>query len=252
MEKALFLESGKESLKGFDRIYYGAEFCEHLLPAEKDLAAMVDLAYEEGKEFTFVTPFVTDSGIKKLNALLPFLAKKMQCAEVVFNDFGVLSLINENNLMPVMGRLLTKQKNDPRTVMLRGKIGKEAYNYFQRSNFEWEEMQEFLKANKIRMVEVNNLLQGIELPKAKNLKISLHYPDVYVTTTRLCMANSCTRIKDRLKIKVDGCARECLIYKFELEDKTFPVKLFMKGNTQFYENKNTKNLKFADRIVYSV
>lgn len=252
MEKAIFLGKGRKDLEGFSRIYYGAEFCEHLLPTEKELDGVLDSALQNRKDFTLVTPYATNPGIKRIERLLKTLSRKMPSAEVVFNDFGVLGLVNEKGLMPVMGRLLARQKNDPRTVMLKGKIGRKAYDYFQRTNLELKEMQDFLLSNNVKRAEVDNLLQGIKLPRLGKISFSLHYPEVYVSTTRLCMANSCDRIKDRLDIRVDGCARECLKYRFELKDRTFPVRLFIRGNTQFYENRGKENFGMVDRVVYVV
>jgi len=82
----------------FTRIYFGQEFCERLLPKIDDLERMVAFSEEKDVPLTFVTPYVTDSGLAKLENTICFLRKKMTGAEVVFNDWGVYQFMEENHL----------------------------------------------------------------------------------------------------------------------------------------------------------
>ena len=69
-------------------------------------------------DFTFVTPYVTNKGLKQLEALLQAVAREVPQAEVIFNDWGVFHFLQEAQLpvTPVLGRLLTKLKKGPRIM----------------------------------------------------------------------------------------------------------------------------------------
>src|SRR5437867_11785146 len=53
----------------FTRCAFGNEFCEHLLPSAESLAAAVSAARVRGLQFTFLTPYVSDAGIRRLRPL---------------------------------------------------------------------------------------------------------------------------------------------------------------------------------------
>ncbi len=115
-EKALFI-SRKENLKyltdEFQRVYYGDEFCDRLIPSEKELKEVMAEVKEKGLSFTFVTPYVTEAGLNKLIKLFSVLPEK---TEVVVNDWGAFRVIKErfSGLVPVLGRLMIKLKRGPR------------------------------------------------------------------------------------------------------------------------------------------
>lgn len=58
------------------RCYFGAEFCQTLLPSSVALRAAYETAVGKRAEFTFVTPPVTDSGLAKLGVLIALLASE--------------------------------------------------------------------------------------------------------------------------------------------------------------------------------
>ena len=117
MERVLFI-SRAENLKyagqEYGRIYFGNEFCEKLIPAVAEVEKVRDYCKKNKTGFSLVTPYVTDAGMAKLDKLFSFLLGNGESCEVIVNDYGVLSLINEEYpvLRPVLGRLLTKQKRD--------------------------------------------------------------------------------------------------------------------------------------------
>src|SRR3972149_3376687 len=73
MEFAAFI-SKTDNLKYFDntftRLYFGNEFCEELIPCTDKLDAAIDFVIKRNADFTLVTPFVTNKGIKRLIPLL--------------------------------------------------------------------------------------------------------------------------------------------------------------------------------------
>lgn len=240
MEKVLFI-SKIEDLRyfrgDFSRIYFGNEFCERLLPSTKDLNHALDFTLEKKIGFTFVTPYVTDFGLKKLKRLLQDILKKKPHSEVVFNDYGVLRVLNKKSdeLVPVMGRLLTKMKRGPRLMTVIDKLPPTTVEYFRSTNLTVPALCEFLREYRVGRVELDNVLQGIDIC-LDGIEGSLYFPYAYVTTTRLCLSNFCDK-KDRSDlIGIFPCQKECQRYTFFLRNEIMPVPLIRKGNTLFFKN----------------
>lgn len=241
--------------KKYTRLYFGIEFCQNLIHTTEDLDYVINFVKKNNIELSFVTPYVTDEGMNKLEPLLELLNEKLPGSEVIINDFGTLELMQEKKLKlkPVLGRLLTKQKRGPRIINIMDKLPKTAIEHFRKSNADIPIIREFLIRNGFDRVELDNLLQGIEEDFSKSqLKASLYYPYNYVTTSRYCL----TSILDRENIipGIYTCKRECYKYGvFKLTNKNMPVPLLLKGNTQFFENKKLpKDLeeKGINRLVY--
>src|SRR5262245_50907938 len=102
----------------FSRCIYGNEFCEHLIPSTQQLEAVLQSARDRGLSLTFVSPYVSDEGIETLRPLLELLNNAPTECEVVFNDWGVLNLLQSEfpRLTPVQGRLMNKSLRDPRVT----------------------------------------------------------------------------------------------------------------------------------------
>ena len=85
-ENALFItqiENLKYLTPDFKRVHFGVEFCERLLPSKKELQETRAEVAGRGLPFTFVTPYVTEDGLQKVQTLLKLLPDG---TEVVFND----------------------------------------------------------------------------------------------------------------------------------------------------------------------
>ena len=96
-------------------------------------------------------------------------------------------------------------------------------------------MSDFLENMNISRVELDNLLQGVSRP-CPGLKGSLYYPYAYVTVTRYCMMPRSAKAAPALRHIPLKCGRECRGSEYELTHKDMPVKLLLKGNTQFFRN----------------
>lgn len=256
MERAALI-SNLESLPlitpQHERLYFGPEFCQHLLPSSSELKEALNFARKKRLSFTLVTPFVTDEGLKKLIPLWEVL-KGWGKTEVVVNDWGVLSFLRENypEFPLVLGRLLSKQKRGPRLLNIKDKIPREMWDHFQRSYLDLPLVQNFLSQRNIHRVELDNLLQGIK--RDPKIPASLYYPYAYVTTTRMCLTNACDQRTQPLR-SIFPCHKECSIYTFKLTHKDMPVILFIKGNTQFFKNEeipSNLSLLGIDRLVHEV
>lgn len=248
-ENALLSNRMEDVEKGVDRVYFGNEFCENLIPSFAMLKKWYFFAKAGKKEFTFVSPFVTNRGLKKLEYLLAFL-NEQRPAEIVFNDWGVFALVKNKfrGLIPVLGRLLTKQRRDPR--MLKIFSGKQKFvesvkadkkclllpkrapaglfRHHQASIINTVIFQEYLLSEGINRVEIDNLAWEMKVKTNKKIGVSIYLPYGYITTSRMC---------GKLTLTYAACGKECKKYFFRLEDKTLPVPFYGIGNTVFYASK---------------
>jgi len=247
---------------GYDRLYFGQEFCERLIPSVGDLKEALSIIRGKGMAFTLGTPYVTNFGLDKIKPLLQLLNTTKNGTEVIVNDYGILNLVNRAypNLVPVLGRLLTKQKRGPRLIeLLKRKITprllKSSQNpkmkylffpkklpldldcYYKGSNAASVPIiHDFLVRQRIRRIELDNVSQGLalELPRDR-ICASVYLPFIYISTTFFCLTAGCDQ-KEKSLLKVKPCNRQCQKYVFRLRHRTMPRVIYLKGNTQFYKN----------------
>ena len=214
IEKAVFfsdIESLKASAEACGRIYFGHEFCQRLMPTTTELKTAARLADSRGKAFTLATSFVSNAGLAHVRQLLETLAGEKLSGgtpEVVVNDWGVLHFIHSKypQIPIVLGRLLTKQKRGPQILRIDSDIPETAVDHFRRSNVDVPHVCDFLTSMNVKLVELDNLLQGIS--RNGGLPASLHYPYGYITTTRLCLMMHGDREEKNLR-SLGKCSREC-------------------------------------------
>jgi len=238
----------------FERIYFGSEFCTNLIPDLKEIKKVVDFCEKNKLKLTFLTPFVTPDALKKIKKLLIFFKEKnMNGFEIVFNDWGLFHFLKERYSFKLsMGRLLTKQKKDP--SFIEDLFDSSFLNLNEDTKLIIKEcsmdctdlLKNFILKNKISRIELDNVYQGINIDF--DIKKSLYYPFVPVTLTRFCKAHSYYSKKAYIRGK-NPCNKECL--KSHYSHVVNNVRLFLKGNTQFYcNNLLPKNIKIFDRIVF--
>ncbi len=239
----------------FTRLYFGEEFCEKALLSNQDLEKAVGAAAENGMEFTYITPYVTETGLSKIKALLTRLAQIKPEAEVVINDWGTLDWVTrrQQTLTPVLGRLMNKIIRDPRIpINLRAASAEATIHRFQTCSLAGTGMQGLLERYKVRRVELDYPPQGLdpELP-SWGYDVSLYLPFGVVTTGRICLMQS-WGLKPEEKFKTSGeCSQKCKLYWLEMSDRSGRVRrnkdwqIMQKGNTVFYR----QNRGFAARIL---
>lgn len=257
MERAIFItkvEDLKYITQKYSRLYFGNEFCQRLIPNKKDLSKVLEFSLKEKLDFSLVTPYVTDEGLEKLLSLFELISKEIPNIEVVINDWGVLRTLRREypKLVPILGRLLTKQSNDPRVIALKSKVSEKLYHHYKRSSCDPPLVENFLVSQGIKRIELDNLLQGIErIPSS--LRASLHIPYVYLAVTRLCPSNSCKKRTEPIRA-IFPCHKECRRYTFQLLYRDIPQELWLKGNTLFFINEilppEMEEIGI-DRIVYA-
>jgi hypothetical protein len=256
MEQAVFI-SDITNLQyvrpAFGRLYFGNEFCQHLLPSQEEIKKALEFIAEQGKQLSFVTPYLSDKGLVSVLKLLPLIKEKAAETEIVVNDWGLLRIINMQypEFKPVLGRLLSKQKKGPRILNIKDETPESMIKHFKETNVDSPYFTEFLLKNRVRRIELDNLLQGVAR-RNPELKASLYMPYAYVTTSRFCLTRMAYNDR-RFTRKIAPCKRECRVSSFKLSNRKMPVDLFLKGNTQFIENShlagNLSDLNI-DRLVF--
>lgn len=227
MERALFLSRLANPLPGgFQRLYFGAEFCPWAFPAPATVRAALLAARGAGWAFTLATPILAESSLPRLRTLLAEIAPLLRPGdEVLISDLGVLDLIRETapDLPVALGRVLSGQKRGPQILDLEPSSG--AMRYFRQGSWYGKEAVALLVELGICRVELDNLFQGIE-PLPTLLKGSLHLPYAMVASSRNCPWRPAGETT---------CGAPCGEV-FTLVTPASPVPLYQGGNTQFLRN----------------
>jgi len=256
-ERALFIavpENLKYLTDEYQRVYFGDEFCERLLPSPKALKEVILEVTRQSRAFTLVTPYVTQAGLEHVEKLMKVLPEE---TEVVFNDWGVFRTIKTrfSHLVPVLGRLLTKIKRGPRIMNFLDRMPPDALRHLRSTNLGVPRYVQFLLENKIMRADLDNPLQGIDVSDVpRDLHLSLHIPFAYVTTTRFCLVANCDKPDKKGFIGVFPCGRECRNYTFYLDNPVMTTLLIRRGNTIFYKNTSVpQELRESqiDRVIIS-
>lgn len=240
IEKAVLFSRIKDVLTSgddYDRLYFGHEFCQRLMPGADTVRKAYDYANSNDIDFTLVTPFVTNAGLRLVREVVNDIAEYVEGKpfEIVVNDWGVLHWVHKNHpeISLVLGRLLVKQKRGPRLLNITRQLPPAAVEHFQRSNVDVPHVQEFLEKKGVGRVELDNLLQGIH--RVSGLPASLYYPYGYISTTRLCLLTNGDKPDKNLR-SLGICHQECQMYDILLKHTDMPVPITLKGNTQFFRN----------------
>ncbi len=275
VENAIHITSLKNLryfLRGaYRRIYWGAEFCQNLIPSLKDTREILRFCRRRKIKFTYITPFVTERGMEKLEETFLLLREESCGSEIVVNDWGVLHLLDrcfKGSFILGLGRILVRQHRDP---AIEGAIKKQpvlfskmidgsfiialhkrpcrAYRQWVKSSYLGAPTtRRFLARFDIKRAEFSNTIQGIDLRRIHLFK-SLYAPYVNISTTRFCPMD--TRHQKSYRINV--CSRECQRYYEVLSRKKEPSVFLKRGNTLFYKNPLGKGSRLpadVDRVVH--
>lgn len=225
--------------QGTTRVYLGHEFCERLLPTVESFSTRVREILRADLDVSFSTPYVTERGLRRVEALCAVLAGLQPDAEVVFNDWGTLRMLRREfpSLVPVLGRLLIKMKSGPRIAELASLFNAETASYFRTCSLDVPVYQEFLLDRGVSRVELDQPLQGLELDlRGTGISASIYTPYGYIATTRLCLSASCDRHGLEDEVGIFSCRKECRRMSFEIEPLGASAPQYRKGNTLFYRS----------------
>jgi hypothetical protein len=236
-----FYQGQKLNIKDdIERVYFGQETCENLIPTIDEVQSALDYCKKEEIELTFVTPYVGPKKIEDLKKIFEYLSSKGETNEVVVNDFGTLHLVTSQykNLKPSLGRLLIKMKRDPR-FSLSGydiekselknfkKVEKNQSDALQESSLDFPVYQQLLKDLNVQRLGVDSVPQGIN-PKAIKkwgFPVDLYWPWVYITSGRNCSVAAYTQPG-----KSYPCEFQCKLFEFKFASDKKMLPSVQRGN----------------------
>lgn len=236
----------------FSRVYFGSETCERKIPTVNEARKARHFCKKNSLGFSLLTPFATDTGLKRLKSLFSLLSSE---DEIIANDFGVLMEASKHKPVVVAGRLLNKQFRDPRIASFRGKFPSEMVEHLSLSQACSLGFRELLLSLGVKRVELDNLLQDIGTDlSGTGMSASIYHPVVFVSATRMCLLAGCGKISAVKKVGIFECSRECNDFRFRLGSGLFPSKLLLLGNALFFENRKLPKesalaSKGIDRLV---
>lgn len=247
-------------------IYYGNSFCQYKLPNLQELKKMVDFCNNNKLKLVLVTPPLTSYGIKLCKKFLEYFISINANYEIVINDFGMISLINElqYNGNIILGRLLDKTVRDYRFTDL------EEQNYYTQNGFEYFTSLSST-SNSFSDLLFDNNIQRIEYDCSQHtfndnpaFKYDYIFPTEYITTGRICMFKLSEQNETNMFELNDVCAKYCnktiqllsqpVNYcKSNLSgERIRNMDTIRYGNTIFNINNKMNISQYVDRVVLDV
>ncbi|QFR39364.1 hypothetical protein A9Q91_03975 [Candidatus Gracilibacteria bacterium 28_42_T64] len=261
---------GQDAFNKIEGIYYGSDNCEYLAAYKNE----IEQAIEEFKifnknypphtvrTFTFVTPYVGDTMLAKLEESLEYLnnLKIKNPIEVVVNDFGVLRLLNKKytNLKPIFGRLIhkilktplidtfgyeahpagenIKNKTDQEKLKLREEIVKWQMKFYSSSEMSLDVYKNFLQKYKIERVALDFMEKRENLydnSRFHGTGVDVYYPWALIFTGRLCDTSAIESPSRGMYATDDICPRTCNRYDVSYKIKTVGYNMIQRGNAGY-------------------
>lgn len=264
----LYKYHGINYMDDIQRIYFGQETCESLIPTLKSVQQAIEIVNKREVAFTLATPYVSPKGIAELRKIFEYLVTVSQEIEVVVNDYGVLHMINTEypKLIPVLGRLLIKMKRDPRfslsgydiaNVEIRNikKVESNQLEVLQGSSLELPSYQKFLNEKGIERAGIDTLPQGIDPKTLKKwgLKMDLYWPWTYITSSRSCAIAAHTQVGRDYHPTDEPCEFQCKQFEFTFSSDKKMLPTVQNGNA-VWMNCETLYKEFFeagfDRLIY--
>ncbi|ATU04948.1 hypothetical protein BKN14_00625 [Candidatus Gracilibacteria bacterium HOT-871] len=271
---------GQDYFNKISGIYYGSDNCEFLVPMRKEIEKAVEKFVEFNKNFpphkirtfTFVTPYVGDKMMERLEESLAFLndLKIKNSIEIVVNDYGVLSLINRKfpNLKIIFGRLihkilktplvdtfgyeahpageLIKNKSEQEKQKLRDQIVKWQMRFYNSAEVSLEIYRKFLEKYKIERITLDYMEKRGDLfdnDRFNNFSVDLYYPWALVFTGRLCDTSAIENPSKGFYATDEVCPRTCNRYDIFYKIKTVGYHMIQRGNSGYRSELNLDFLK---------
>jgi hypothetical protein len=234
-ERAVFVRDSAADApakaESHDRLYFGSETCETLIPDRQRLSRLLQISAEHKCAITVVTPACTNEGLARVESLVGLLPAG---TEVVFNDWGVFGLLRSSGCRPVLGRLLVRVSRGFRRAGM-ASFPPELMSFLRHSNLDNREFQEFLLDHTVHRVELDNVAQGFSFRMDATIRASLYVPFVYLASGRKCVHARLDGGTDPYRSDVScrrGCRKRVLWGQVWESDEW----ILMSRNAHFYEN----------------
>ena len=258
----------KEAAKSrCDRVRFGPEFCEVKIPSLPELQKAYKIAEKYGKEFVYMTPRVTDKGIRRLKEHFEFLNAAGDVS-VVVNDLGALRVLTAYpRLKPILGRQLVYMParcpwldfslgellRHPGFVIYTKVWRRRSEELYSQTNLNYDETAKFFRGLGVRGVDVdwiprsfNSLAELTE--RGFNVNVYLYL--AVVTLTRKCHTARFLGEK-----RLEKCSKPCDKRAFHLKHRV-GLEFFLHGNVVFRLEKPSENdlrrllkSKIADFVI---
>ena len=263
------------NLNSIDRIYFGTEFCDNLIPSIGDIKKIKDYCSHHDYGFSLVLPYITEGKLDCVDQILKDLNDLKEDIEVVCNDWGIVYLINQKYtcLKIVLGRLLDKMSKDSRLSDrdYHQLFDQNSLFYIKNSNLHTKSYQNILKKNDIKRVELDCPPQGLCLSDTEaeeDISVSVYVPFGFITTGRMCMMRFLGQSgKEKYSLE-NECTHQCQLYnqvmkkmkncQFDKDGKFMykNLEFYRKGNTIFYLTEQFEDIiktnHEINRIIYQV
>ena len=218
-------------------IRFGAEFCELKIPT---LAQLKD-AYAEtrkvGKSFHYVTPIVSEIGVKRLSEHFTYL-KELDDVEVVIGDFGVLNMLMDIKTLNLrLGRTrvyiparspwpqITRVPNVPQPAL------QKVEEIFYQTGLNYRRSLEYYKNCGINAADVDwipKCFQSYSDLAKSGFSIAVHANAIPVTVTEKCHMARFLGEEDYA-----SCSRPCQSKALSIRQSDLGVRLILCGNVAF-------------------
>jgi len=264
-----------DDVAGYQRIYFGEEFCENLLPSTIELQQAVEQTRSLSCGFSLLTPPLSTCCWDTAISLIEHCASLLPAFEVICNDWGLLHYLcsfppqhsershqhskephqhpagphqrskgphqrskepHQRPAVPVAGRLLWQQRRSPGLQTFIDSTNTATASCFKRGGLATREAADFLVRHGCTRVELDNLAQGLE-DDFSNWPVqgSLYHPYLVVTMTRLCPFVAAASETGETFFVTD-CSRECAGNVLWLKHPAMETDLILTSNAILMEN----------------
>jgi hypothetical protein len=180
-----------------ERIYFGHETCEKLLPTFDEIQDLLEISEKRRLKLTFVTPFLTEAGLERVQRFSERLqSARPRSLEIATSDWGLLHWIARSEIgTPVAGRFITGQQLDFRFADIES-ISREQLAHLSDSTLIKDRTVDMFRRIGIDRFELSNVFQPVALLCDRKYHCSLHVPFVPLTIFRSCPENmdfNCTK-----------------------------------------------------------
>jgi hypothetical protein len=240
-----------------DKVRFGAEFCDQRIPTIESLEKAFDLAANMKKDFSYVTPRLSNSKIETVKNHLAFLNEKKQESNVITNDLGLFSLLeNHYYLKPHLGRQLVYiPSRSPWNQITEQKLGllsaRRIAKIFYQTSLNYNSTIQFFQNLGVKRVDVDWIPKSFPSfsKLARNgILLSIHLFNILVTTTRKC--HTARFVGEE---KPEECSRQCMTKSFLLKNRILNLDLILVGNTIFrLENPARKDIQKIRNMIAEI